>query len=83
MFRTNVVEETKTHFVFSNFFSENLNVYKIMRKNIVQRGRPQMTIWRMRVTCWITKATNKHSQYVILIASSLQQCLHESASMLR
>jgi len=40
-----------------------------MWKNIVERGRPQMTIRRMRIACWITKAinTNTHSEYVILI----------------
>jgi hypothetical protein len=32
-----------------------------------------MTIWRMRVTFWIPKATNIHSQYVIFIALLLQQ----------
>ena len=32
-----------------------------MWKNIVQRGRPQMTIWRMRIACWITKAANTHT----------------------
>jgi hypothetical protein len=32
--------------------------------------------------CWIPKTTNTHSQYVMLIAFSLQQWLHESASML-
>ena len=30
-------------------------VYELMWKNIVERGRPQMAIWRMRVACWITK----------------------------
>jgi len=25
-------------------------------------------IWRMRIECWITKATDTHSEYVILIA---------------
>ena len=29
-----------------------------MWKNIVGRGRPQMTIWRMRIACWIPKTTN-------------------------
>jgi hypothetical protein len=29
-----------------------------------------MTVWRMRVSCWILKATNTHSKYVILIAFS-------------
>jgi hypothetical protein len=30
----------------------------------VYRGRPQMTIWRMRIACWIPKATNIHTQFV-------------------
>ena len=33
----------------------------------VERGRPQMTIWYMRITCWITRATNTLSEYVILL----------------
>jgi len=35
-----------------------------MRKNIVERGRPQMTIWRMRIACRIAKATNTRTQVV-------------------
>jgi hypothetical protein len=42
-----------------------------------------MTIWRMCITWWIPKAKSTHSEYVILIAFSLQQWLHEHASMLR
>ena len=42
-----------------------------------------MTMWRLRIACWIPKATNTHSEYVILIALSLQQWFHGSASMLR
>jgi hypothetical protein len=34
---------------------------------MVQPDRPQMTIWRMRFACWITKATDTHSEYVILL----------------
>jgi hypothetical protein len=40
-------------------------------------------IRRMRIACWIPKATNTHSEYVILIAGPMQQWLHESVSMLR
>jgi hypothetical protein len=36
-----------------------------------------MTIWRMRIACWIPKSTNAHLQYVTLIALPLQQRLHE------
>ena len=37
----------------------------------------------MRIACWIPKATNTHSQYVILFGFPLQQWLHERLSMLR
>jgi hypothetical protein len=75
MFRTKVVEEIKTQILFSIilFFFENRVVYEIMWKNSVERCRPQMIIWRMRIKCWITKATHTHSEYVILTAFPLQQ----------
>ena len=54
-----------------------------MLKNMVKPDRPRMTIRHMRIAYWVPKATNTHSQYVILIAFSLQQWLHEQALMLR
>jgi len=45
--------------------------------------RLQLTIRRMRTAFWITKITDKHSEYVILIVFTLQQCLYERASVLR
>jgi hypothetical protein len=53
-----------------------------MWKNIVESGRPQMTVWRMRIACWITKATNTQSEYEILIAIPRQQWLHGRGSVL-
>jgi hypothetical protein len=41
-----------------------------------------MVIWLMRTACWILKATNTPSEYVIPIAFPLQQWLHESAPIL-
>ena len=67
----------------NTFFFTNRAVYEITWKNNVQPYRPQMTIWRMRIACWLTKATNTHSEYVIIIAFPLQQWLHERVSMLR
>jgi len=32
-------------------------------------GRPQMTVWRVRMGCWAPKATNAHTQnikYILL-----------------
>jgi hypothetical protein len=52
-------------------------------KNVIERGRPRIAISRMRIPCWIPKATDTHSEYVILISFPLQQLLHESASELR
>jgi hypothetical protein len=40
-------------------------------------------IQRMRFACWITKVTDTHSEYVILIASPRQQWLHKRVSILR
>jgi len=54
-----------------------------MWKNVVEPDRPQIKTWRMRIACWIPKATNTHLQYVTLIAFPLQQQLHERASVLR
>jgi len=42
-----------------------------------------MTIRHMHIACWISKATNTHSEYVIVIALLPQQWLHERASTLR
>jgi hypothetical protein len=36
-------------------------------------------IWCMRFACWITKATDTHSEYVICMASPVQQWLRERA----
>jgi len=48
-------DNQNTRFVFSTvLFSQNRAVHEIMWKNIVEPERPQMTIWLMRVTCWIT-----------------------------
>ena len=83
MLLTKVAEKLETHILCSTtfFFLESFRV-DIMRKIIVERGRPQMTIWRMRIACWIP-ATNTHTDYVTLVAFPLQQWLNERASWLR
>ena len=58
MSQTKLVEKIKSTFVFNNHFSTNHAIYEIKLKNIVEPGRPQMTRWRMRIACWITKATD-------------------------
>ena len=73
-------ENQNTHIMFDNVVFENCAVYEIMWENAVERGRLQTAIWRMRVACCMPKATDTHSQYVILIAFTLQQWLHENTA---
>ena len=84
MFQTKAVQKIKTHTLCSVtfFFLENRAVYENMWENNVEPGTPQMTIRRMRIACSIHKATNTHSEYVILIAFPLQPWLTERASVL-
>jgi hypothetical protein len=49
--------------------------------NIVEAGRPQMTIRRMRIACWIPMATNAHT-VCDTYCFPLQQLLYELASLL-
>jgi hypothetical protein len=61
MFQTNMVEKIKTHFVFNKFcVLENHAAYEIIWQNIVELYRLQMTILRMCIALWATKATNIH-----------------------
>ena len=47
----------------------------------LEADRPQLTVRRMRLSCWITKATNIHREYVILLFPP-QQWLHERSTVL-
>jgi hypothetical protein len=70
------IENQNTHFVFNNlFYSENLEEYcrsgQATDDNIVAL---------MLIACWIPKATNSHSENVILLFhcdSSLTRTLHD------
>ena len=41
-----------------------------------------MTIWRMRIACWIPNAAKTHSECVIPLLFPLQQWLHARALLL-
>jgi hypothetical protein len=63
------------------FYPEILAIFKIVWKNNVELGRPQMTIWRMRFACWVTKATDTQPECVILFSFPLEQWLREHTSL--
>jgi len=76
------LEKIDMHFIFSTFFfRKSCHLWDNVEK-YCDRGRPQMTIWRMRNACWIPRATNTHWVCVILIAFPLKLWLHERASEL-
>ena len=58
----NSLDKNKAHVLCSIIFLENRTVCEIKCENIVQPDRPQMTIGRMRIASWITKAKNTHSE---------------------
>jgi len=74
MFQKKFVEKIESHVMFNH-------AAYVTCKNDVEPGRRQMTIWRMHMACWKTKATDTCSLYVILIAFPLQQWLHVYASV--
>ena len=84
MCQTKAAEIIETHILCSVTFLENCAVYEIMWKNIVQPGRPQMTIWRMRIACWISKTTHTHTHThtICNTAFALQQWSQARASTL-
>jgi len=71
--------------MFSNFFFffEKCR----LRDNVEKYGRCRQATdgtieWRMRIACWISKATELPSEYVILVAFPRQHRLQERASNL-
>jgi len=81
MFQTKVVEKIKAHILCAILFLKRA-VNEIMWKNIVERGRSQMTIWRMRIACRIRKDIDTHLAYVKVIAFPRQRSLRERVSNL-
>ena len=66
--QTKVGEQIKTHILCSiTFFSrKSCSLWDNVKKNIVQLDRPRVTIRHTCSACWVTKATNAYSEYVII-----------------
>jgi len=77
-------ENRNTHFMFNISFQKLChlrdNVEKTLYSGADQRRKYGL---HMFLVSWIPKATNTHSGCVILIALSLQEWLHECASLLQ
>jgi len=59
-FQTNLQRKSKHTFCVQKLPPplKIVSFLKIMWKYIAERGRPRMTIWRMRIACWTTKVTH-------------------------
>jgi hypothetical protein len=72
------------HILYSKtVFRKLCGLWDNAKKIIVEPDRSQMKIWSLRFECWVPKATNTQSEYVIFISFPLQQWLQQRASMLR
>jgi len=71
------MEKIKTRILCFILFFKNRAVYEIMWKNMLQPDRPQVKIWRLRFACWMFKATDTLSAYIIIndFPRQQQQCL--------
>ena len=77
-----ILEKIKTHILGSiTYCTENRAIYEIMWKKIVDPNRYQRTIGCMVIACYISKATDTHSKYIILIAIPVQHLLQEYSSV--
>jgi len=57
-------ENQNTHFMFANFFPKIIPFMRKCGKILVERSRPEMTIRRMLILYWISKATKTHTEVV-------------------
>ena len=84
MLRTKVVEKINTHILCLITFSrKSCRLWNNVGKYGKARQDTNDNVTRcMRFICWQTMATNTHSEYVILIAFTLQQLLRQYTLML-
>jgi len=77
MLHAKSVDEVKTLFMSNRVFLSK------MRLCTAGQSTDDNMIRRMRLACWIPRATDTHSEYVTAIAFPQQQRLRERASILR
>ena len=71
-------ENQNTDFMFNNVFWTSCRLWDYVEKYCRDgQATNNSIILRMRIACWIPKVTQTQLVYVMLIAFSLQQWLHE------
>ena len=64
-------------------FRENHVIYEIMWKDIVESDGPQMTLRRMRIACWITRATLRMGNTYCFFTSIMVARTHLNVAFIR
>jgi hypothetical protein len=83
-FRQNLCRKWKYIFCWITFSRKSCRLWDNVEKyGTAGQATDGNIIRRMRFACWITRATDTHSECVILIAFRRQQWLRERASVLR
>jgi hypothetical protein len=84
-FGDKAVQKIKTHILYSVIFClKSCRIWDNVKKCVTARqATDDNIIRRMGFACWIIKVTDTRSEYVIIIAFSLQQWLRDRAWMLR
>ena len=78
-----VVDKIKTYSILKTFFRKSCPSWNNgERYGTARQDAYENITWRKRVACWITKATETNSEYVILIAFPRQWQLFVNTSML-
>ena len=78
-------EKGNTHFMSNNIRPNVVGFIEIKCKyhDGIRHTNHYNLIRRMRFAYWITETTDKHTDYVTLVVSPLEQWLYESVSILR
>jgi hypothetical protein len=81
IFQTKVAENIKAHILCSiTFFRKSCSLWDNVEKYGTARHVADGSIVRrMHKACWVTKSSDTHSEYVILLAFPWQQWLRERA----
>jgi len=78
MVQTKLTEKIKTHILYSvTFFPRKSCLFLNKEEKYFRAGQA------MFIACWITNATNTHSEHVVPFAFPLQQRLNERPLVLR
>ena len=75
-------ENKKSYFLYLIKFSLKSYRLWVNVETFVEPEKTQMKIWSLPIACWVTKDTDTHSEYLILITLPLEQLLCKQALML-